>query len=351
MAGPMPPAIGGMATVLQDLQNSSLSKLFELEFFNTYKTTPQDRSLFVAIKSKLSLWKKWCVLLNNRDKSIAHIHTCSGFTFFLDGVLVCLSKMLSVPVVIHIHGARFDQFLKNLNPFLLMIVRWIFARCSKIIVLSEYWESTLKKIIGNYQFRIVQNGVPIYSQLPERLDHTGKVDILFLGNLCQRKGVFDLVSAMEYVDGAVLNLVGGEEDVGVIQKISEQINASNLEDKISFHGPQYGEEKNRFIVKADIFVLPSYAEGLPISLLEAMAMGLPVIVTPVGSIPSVVRNNHEGIFVEAGDIEGIANAINKLVKDEALRLRMGSLARSRCEEQFGIEKTVAKLLSIYSEIY
>ena len=88
MVGPMPPAIGGMATVLHDLQNSNLAEEVDLAFFNTFKTTDEGRNLFSAIQSKLTLWVSWIKLLQGKQKTIVHIHTCSGFTFFLDSILV-----------------------------------------------------------------------------------------------------------------------------------------------------------------------------------------------------------------------------------------------------------------------
>ncbi len=351
MTGPMPPAIGGMATVLKDLQNSSLSEQVQLECFNTFKTTPEGRSLFAAVSSKLTLWLRWTRLLLGKQKTIVHIHTCSGFTFFLDSVLVCLAKCLSKPVVLHIHGARFDQFLNELNPALFKYAQWLMARCHHIIVLSEWWRQTLQQKLGDLPFCIVENGVPIpdLSEVKQK-NKKERVQILFLGNLCERKGVWDLILAMQNVESACLNFVGGEEDAGIFLKLEQQIKENNLTDKIKLLGPQFGDAKIAFLQKADIFVLPSYAEGLPISLLEAMAYALPVIVTPVGGIPVAVTDQQEGIIVNAGQVEELTNALNRLISDRGLADKMGTAARKRCEQNFGVEVAVDKLLNIYSRL-
>ena len=350
MTGPMPPAIGGMATVLNDLQQSSLAQKVQLEFFNTFKTTPEGRSLFSAVISKLTLWSKWIKLLQGKDKTIIHIHTCSGFTFFLDSVLVCLAKVFSRSVVLHIHGARFDLFLDGLSPISFKYVQWVMTRCNKIIVLSESWKQVLQEKLGEFPFVVVENGVPITTVANESKEKNQKIQILFLGNLSERKGVWDLIKAMQYIEGAILNFVGGEEDTGIFDEVIKLVGIKNLENKIVLHGPQYGENKNKFLHTADIFVLPSYAEGLPISLLEAMANGLPVIVTPVGGIPIAITDRQEGIFVNVGQVGELVEALNTLISDHDLRIKMGGAARKRCEEQFGIETTVSKLLTIYAEV-
>lgn len=351
MAGPMPPAIGGMATVLNDIQNSSLAQKVQLEFFNTFKTTPEGRSLLTAVISKLSLWVKWCKLLRGNKQTIVHIHTCSGFTFFLDSILVCLAKAFSRPVILHIHGGRFDLFLDGLPRFIFKYVHWLMRHCHKIIVLSESWQDLLGGKFGLLPFAIVENGVPITDLSRQDNAKNGNVQILFLGNLTEQKGVWDLIQAMQKIKGATLNFVGGEEDPGIFDKIAEVIHTEHLEKIIIIHGPQYGDDKNKFWDSADIFVLPSYAEGLPISLLEAMANSLPVIVTPVGGIPIAITNGQEGLFVAVGQVEELEAALNTLVMDSSLRTKMGAAARKRCEEQFGIETVVSKLLAIYSEVF
>lgn len=352
MTGPMPPVIGGMSTVLQDIQDSSLPQQVQLEFFNTFKTTPEGRSLFTAIKSKLVHWWRWNRLIQGEQQTIVHIHTCSGLTFFLDSILLSLAKLHSRPVILHIHGGRFDQFLEGLNPVLLKYVQWVMARCNTIIVLSDFWQQLLQEKLGAFPFVVVENGVPIPDLLSKAKQPQGdKVQILFLGNLTEQKGVWDLIQAMSYIDGAILNFVGGEEDAGIFEVLIKRIEFQGLASKVILHGPQYGEDKNKFLQTADIFVLPSYAEGLPISLLEAMANSLPVVVTPVGGIPAVITDKCDGLIVNVGQVKELVSALTTLIEDGHLRETMGASARKRCEDKFGIEATVDKLLGIYSNVF
>lgn len=351
MTGPMPPNVGGMTTVLCDLGNSKLAEQVDVVFFNTAKTTRAGRSLIEAVLSKLALWLDWIKLIKTRPKTIAHIHTCSGFTFFLDSVLVCLAKLRGVPVVLHVHGAKFDQFVDGLNPALFGLARWICRRCEYIIVLSDSWKIELSKRMGQQRFAVVENGVPINPILSRNSQDENLVNILFLGNLTERKGVLDLLAVMSEVDHAVLHVVGGEEQPGMLETVMHMLQDPKLNGKVIYHGVKYGQDKQQFLRDADIFVLPSYAEGLPISLLEAMACGIPVIVSGVGGIPAVVTHEQEGFLITAGNRQQLSTALNKLINSPSLRERMGQASRKRCQEQFSIDVAADKLLSLYRKIF
>ncbi len=351
MTGPLPPNVGGMATVLGDLGASKLSNQVELILFNTAKTTPEDRKLAEALFSKLGLWSAWWRLLKAKPKTIAHIHTCSGFTFFLDGILLSLAKLRGVPVVLHIHGASFDQFLDKLNPLLLAVARWLCRRCAFIVVLSESWQTALRQRLGDLPFSVVANGVPILNVVAKPARNLAELNILFLGNLSERKGVFDLLEVMPQVPNAVLHLVGGEEQPGLTAKVSELIAEKHLQQRIKLHGIKAGLEKQAFFENADIFILPSYAEGLPMSLLEAMMCGLPVIVSDVGGIPSVITDKENGLLITAGNRQQIAETLQLLIKDPALRQKLGQAAKQRCLAEFSTDAVVDKLLCLYTQIY
>lgn len=350
MTGPMPPNVGGMATVLFDLGESKLAEKVELSFFNTAKTTREGRSLFEALSSKFHLWADWIKLLSAKPRTIAHIHTCSGFTFFLDGVLICLARLCSASVIVHVHGGMFDQFLDGLNGILSALVRWLFRRCDVIIVLSGSWQQALEKRIGKQYFFVLANGVPILDNRVVKPAAGNTVNLLFLGNLTENKGIFDLIDVMRNLDNVVLHVVGGEGETGIFDKINNRIKQFQINDKIKLHGIQRGPDKQRLLQNADIFVLPSHAEGLPVSMLEAMANGLPIVASTVGAIPTVITDGMEGFLFQAGNHTQLLTALHRLVADSELRITMGEAARNRCRSEFGIDSTVDKLLVLYQQL-
>jgi glycosyltransferase involved in cell wall biosynthesis len=350
MAGPLPPLIGGMATVIDDISRSSLSKEVNLLLFDTAKRTPPSRPFWQGVVARINILKQWWSTVGSKPKVIAHIHTCSGLSFFLDSSLLVAAYLRRVPVVFHIHGARFDEFLSGLPAPALYLVRWLMRRTAKVIVLSEEWRQKLLQYIPDAPLLVIENGVPVPSEGPLKAN-SSDIKLLFLGNLCKRKGVWELLDAMRGCPPSVnLIFAGGEEDEGIGEKLNNKIKEYGLDSQVRWIGPVMGNDKNQILQNSDIFILPSYAEGLPISLLEAMCAGLAVVTTPVGGIPTVVKHNEEGLVVPVGDREALAKAINRLAQSSELRNRLGQKARTTCANKYGIEKAAAKYLEMYREI-
>lgn len=350
MAGPLPPAVGGMATVIDDISRSSLAQQVELVLFGTTKKTPPGRSLCQAIATRLSIWQDWWRLLEPQHQTIAHVHTCSGLTFFLDGALILIARLKGVQTVLHIHGGKFDQFLDALPGPLQWLARWFARRADRVVVLSPEWQGKLASRLPGARLFIIPNGV---AALPAKtsVNKFGEIMVLFLGGLGKGKGVWDLIAVMANLDPRChLVLIGGEGDPGIVAALEPEIYRLGIESRVHIIGPAVGEAKFRWLNGADIFVLPSYAEGVPISMLEAMAAGLPVVVTPVGGIGSVISDNKNGLLVEPGNQTQLCNAIQSLANDAALRQRLGDQAKADCLENFGVEKSVAAYLKLYDEL-
>jgi glycosyltransferase involved in cell wall biosynthesis len=350
MAGPLPPTIGGMTTVIDDISRSSLARQVELTLFDTAKRTPQDRSLWRAARTRFALCAAWWTALGGGHRTIAHIHTCSGLSFVLDSVYGALAKLRGVPVVLHVHGARFDAFLDGLAPSRLWLVRQIARRADAVVVLSGEWQKKLRERLPAARLVVIENGVgePRSVSVAKRDD---EILVLFLGNLCRRKGVWDLVASAARLPATVrVVMVGGEEDPGIAAQLRAELARLGLEHRVELAGPAVGEEKFRWLARADIFVLPSYAEGVPISMLEALAAGLPAIVTPVGGIPSVLEDGAHALFVQPGDQDALVAAVTRLAEDAGLRARLGQAAKRHVEAHYGIESTARKYLRLYATL-
>ena len=123
----------------------------------------------------------------------------------------------------------------------------------------------------------------------------------------------------------------------------------HLERQVKLRGWVVGSELTRAFLSADIFVLPSYTEGLPNALLQAMASSLPVIVTPVGSIPSVVEPGTNGLLVPVGDVKALTAAMESLAKDLIRAKRMGECNRAKILQNYDLDivwKKVAHVLEV-----
>ncbi|MBS1139943.1 MAG: putative Glycosyl transferase group 1 [Proteobacteria bacterium] len=351
MTGPLPPAVGGMASVLGALSDSSLPKRVKLELFETGKTTPDNRPFVVGVVNRLNLLWRWWKIIGHASHPIAHIHTCSGFTFFLDGVLLILAKIRGASTVLHIHGARFDSFLDNLGFVKKWIVHWLTTQADVVVVLSEDWKVRLSERLPEANLKVVANGVPRLPGTRKNANSTAPT-FLFLGNLCRRKGVDILLEATEKSQTAwKLELAGGEEEPGFSSWTQDQIAQRKLANRVSLLGPVVGEAKNKLLKEADGFVLPSLAEGLPMALLEAMAAQLPVVVTRVGAMPEVIDDNINGILIPPQDANALASALDQLALNPQLREQLGQVAAETCELRYGIERMVDALSTIYDNLH
>ncbi len=347
MSGPLPPALGGMASVIAALAASSLPRQVTLELFDTGKQTPEGRSLRQGMQARAVLMLRWWRTVGQAPRTVAHLHTCSGLTFFLDGLLLWLARCRGAPGVLHIHGARFDDFLDGLAPPLRWLARCVARSATYVVVLSDEWQQRLAGRLPGAVLKVVQNGVP-RPALSEGPGRGEGVRFLFLGNLCRRKGVDVLIQAAALArEDWVVELAGGEEEPGFTAVAAADIARLNVAQRVKLLGPKVGAEKDALLSAASGFVLPSLAEGLPMALLEAMAARLPVVVTRVGAMPGVVREEVEGLLVAPGDAQALAAALDRLSLDAALRERMGLAAERTYEDGYGVERMVAGLMRLY----
>jgi glycosyltransferase involved in cell wall biosynthesis len=347
----MPPAIGGMASVVRDLSESVLREEFVVVPFDTGKQTPQGRSILAAIGARLALWRRWLHLLGADVPTVAHIHTCSGLSYFLDGVLVILARVRGVPVVLHIHGGSFDTFMDALGRVPRAIARAVARRAAHVVVLSEIWRERLGPRLPGARLHVVENGVPAVGLEPNVTAAKQPV-VLFVGSLCGAKGVQELVRAFaKLVPHARLVCVGPESEPGYLAFLQSLAAGLGVGDRVSFPGPASPEVVRAWLNRATMFVLPSHIEGMPLVLLEAMAAGLPVVATPVGAVPSVVEQDRFGYLVPVGDVDALAAALGRLLADEGLRQRFGQTARATWAARFSIERVAQDLRCLYGGLF
>ena len=352
MLGPAQASTGGMAAVVRNLASSDLSTRCELRVLNTGKTTGQRRPLAVGIISQGILLARLVRELLSGAGDIVHIHTCSGFTFWRDCLHAIAARILGCRIVWHVHGGGFADFAARLNPLGRQLLRFMFERASAVIVLSEYWIGLLQTFAPRAKWRAVPNGVPIppagaLSTLREPI-------FLFLGNLGILKGGMDLIraTALAVKTGfrGRVELAGWETEPGQKEAFQKTIDDLGCGCPVQLIGPIAGDAKNRVLSSAGCLVLPSYMEGLPIAILEAMAYGLPIISSRVGAIPEIISEGVEGFLIEPGDVQGLADRMIQLERDAELRLRMGRAARQRAVENYSIGTMSGRLMRIYAEM-
>lgn len=283
----------------------------------------QVRKLFAFFKAYGLFWK-W--MLFHKEIKIVHVHGASDASFWRKRIFINLAKMFGKKVVFHCHGAEFKRFAnQNFDA-----VKETLDKCDVIIALSESWREWFQDTFNHPSVVVVKNVVP--QPHVAKIVHE-KFVLLFLGRLGKRKGIYDLMDVLAdhkaEFDGKLKFLYGGDGDVKQLQAI---IKDKGLENIAEYHGWVNGEKKERLLNMADAYILPSYNEGLPISILEAMSYSLPIISTNVGGIPEILKNGENGFIMSPGDKDAMYRAILELMNNEKLRMDMGKASYSKVQE-------------------
>lgn len=281
-------------------------------------------------------------LLFNPKIKIVHIHTASNFSFQRSVWFMKLALFFKRKTIMHIHGGGFKNYYEK-SSSKKNFVRSNLKLCSSVIALSPQWKKTFEEDLDLNNVQVLDNIVPKAQR--KNIATDDKLHILFLGLLSKEKGIFDLIEVMrlnhdKWQGKIMLHVAGNGESQLFKQYIKE------LDDIITFEGWVSGTNKIRLLNLCQIFVLPSYKEGLPISILESMAYGMPIIATPVGAIPSVVKNGDNGFLVPIGNLESLSVAINTLIDNHLLISKMG-LKSLKKVQRFMPENVSARLTDIY----
>lgn len=282
-----------------------------------------------------------------------HVNMAERLSVFRKGMVVVVSRALGLPVVLHLHAAQLHRLYPGLPAFSRALIRWVFSKASKCIVLGEasrgFVVDSLR--VPPEKVEIVINGVP-GPAVARRPVEAGRVpQLLFLGNLAERKGVSDLLRAL--TDPAVANLpmqavLAGGGEVELYKSLAIQL---GLQDRVVFTGWADQAEAARLMAQADALVLPSYDEGLPLVILEALANGVAVICSPVGEIPTVLEDGVTAKFVRPGDAAGIAQAIRAVFTDDALRQTLEANGRAIYLRSFSLEAFTAHVAEIHLKTF
>jgi glycosyltransferase involved in cell wall biosynthesis len=349
MLGPLPPPVGGMATVVQNLVQA-LSDQVELRVIDNVKTTTADRRLWQGIAAQLRLlWRLAWQCLAWRP-AVVHIHTCSWFTFWRNGVDVLLARLLGRRVVLHIHGGQFHHFLGSLSGAQAWLVRRLLRSAQRVVVLGTGWRELLSAWADPARIAVVPNGVPLGEQVTPAAD--GPFRILCLASYQAPKGQEDLLRAVAALDVARpvrVELLGPEGEPGRQRRLLDLAAELGLAD-VDVPGPVTGAAKTERLAAAHCFCLPSYDEGLPMSMLEAMAVGLPVVVTRVGAIPEAIDDGHEGLLFEPGDVAALSRLLARLVTEPEAAAALGAAGRARLARDFSLDHSAQLLLGVYRSL-
>jgi len=352
------PAVGGIPTFANTLLTlPTLTQHFSLTLLNTTRSAEHDGGAASASNVRRVVFDAWRTYRVGRKSEIVHVQTALVPTLPLTRALVlCAAARLGgAAVVCHVHSCRVNAG----RPEYFDPSRWLRVMlralrvADHVCVVSNAGAATLRPLAPSRPVSVVDNAVDVRSFSRSAAD-SQPATILYVGTLSKRKGLPDLITALDRLRGTglvewQLVVVGGSAEVGTAegQEIRSSVESAGLAG--SLLGPQDATQVREWLAASQIFVLPSYLEGQPLAVLEAMAAGLAVVATRVGANPDVIRDGIDGLLVEPGDIDGLVTALRRLLTDPQLRTRLGAAARARVEAGHDLPMLGLRMEAVYRE--
>ncbi|WP_342042988.1 glycosyltransferase family 4 protein [Bacillus sp. OTU2372] len=338
---------GGIAAVVNGYRGSILEKIFSIKYVESYK----DGSKFTKLLKAIFGYLHFLMVLLLEKPNIVHIHSSFGPSFYRKIPYIYLAYWAGIPIINHCHGADFDTFFLNASEKKKRLIRKIYNKCNIMIALSEEWKERLSMIVPSERIVIIENYSTIHKDaVHDKLNRKSNGQILFLGEIGLRKGCYDIPEVVKKVVEEIPTVkfvLGGSGD---IDNIRDLLIEKGVEKYVIFPGWVRDEEKDKLLRKSDVFFLPSYNEGMPMSILDAMGYGLPVVSTRVGGIPKIVHEDENGYVCEPGDVDGFAEALVKLLTEADKLKRFSKNSYSIVSKDYSFESNISKIEHLYKSI-
>ena len=339
VVGPLPPPVGGVETVTQAVLESRAFGDFEVAHCDLTKHRPKETQGRFDAGNFVWAARHFARMVHasfSFRPDLVYFPVAGNLSAVLrDLVIGWIGRRSGARLLAHQHAGAIQRTLAHGGP----PGRWIragFDRCDRILVLGERWRPLLRgagirapiAVVPSTFRREMFERAASFQREPR---DGGPVRGLFVGHFGRGKGTLDLLRALEAVRRQGLDFrmtfVGPPQLAGDEQEALALRRQLGLEDAAEFTGLLMGEALYERFRVADLFVLPSYNEGLPVVLFEAGAFELAVITTPVGAIPDLVRDGENGRLVEPGKVDLLAAAIARLAAEPAERRRLGARLR------------------------
>ena len=291
-------------------------------------------------------WKR--MVKTQGDYMIHYNFPLDAFSILRDYFFMRIAVKKKIPMVIHLHGGLY--LFKNTKPWIIRkMLNRVFSWPCQFVVLSGKEKDAIEKEYGTDYVTVLPNCVDLSeAKVFERencFDET--LHILYLGRIEPNKGVEYMLKAAEQLKNSgvkfLLHIAGIDQCKNYyVNRFSE-----SLKENFIYEGVVTGKEKTELLKKCQVFLLPSFYEGLPMSLLEAMSFGEVPIVTDVGSIGEVVKDGDNGIFINVRDCDTIVEAVTRLNDDRAMLQDLSVRSKSTVIKNFSPEEYFIKLNTIY----
>ncbi len=350
LVGKGAPDRGGIPSFIQMLRQSSLADTYEMSFLNVAHGGTPEGGKPTAGNVIRTVRDAFAVRRAARGHDVVHIHSAMApaVTVIRAALLAAAARSRGAAVVVHVHGGNVEFWLTT--RIRRALVKFAMAPAQRVVAVWTAGERALTQVLPATRVQMIDNGVDLSLHSIPRGEHN-PFRVLYVGLLTPRKGVLDLLEASSLLAERGFDhelwLLGGTPDEG--PSAEAEVRAA-LDGRARILGTRAPEEMPGVYAEADLFCLPSWWEAMPLSVLEAMASGLPVVATDVGDVSRLVQDGHTGFVVPPRDPEKLASALAELLRDPQRARAMGSAGRARAEQGFSSTATVREVAHLYAEL-
>jgi glycosyltransferase involved in cell wall biosynthesis len=347
-------AVSGVSTHLNLLLDSTLSASADLHHFQVGSEGRTESRLGAVARLAASPWQLRRQL-SLRGIDIVHVNSSLNKAFWRDCAYVAVARLSRRRVLYQVHGGDLPEVFTASSALKRRVLSVVLRAADLVVLLAEVERHAYARFLPSLPVVVVPNAIPLPPTTPAPPSQVrrqqGVLQLVYVGRLARAKGLVEAVEAVALLRdrGIVveLTLAGSGPDEQVVRDVVHQ---RALQDRVRLSQPVFGAAKQSLWDQSDVFLFPTYAEGLPYALLEAMAAGTVPITCPTGAIPDVVTDGEDGFLVSPRDAVALADRLQWMDTHRSELTRMGDAAARRVRESYSLERLVRDFAGIYRRL-